>query len=109
MEWNNFALLGPLAVGLAFLLRVTALRFSRAEKAVNRLWLALAMLALLFAAHAEVLYVALDVTDTLSAFGPAMAASIAAAVLGGSMIVLCYVFRKKRKLSEMQKMELKTM
>lgn len=109
MESNPFFVLGPLAVLLALLLRFTAVRFSRAETATNRLRLALAMLGMVFALHGEVLFVALDVTGTLEAFGPAMAASVFAAILAAGVMVLCSVFRKKRGLSEAQKLELNAM
>lgn len=109
MKFDSYLILALLAMGLGLLMRFTVIRFSKADKPVSRLWLALAMLSLIFAAHVEVLYVILDVTGMMAAFGPATAASIFAALLGGFVIVLCHLSRKKRKLSEDQKLELSAM
>lgn len=109
METNAYLIHGPLAVALALLLQYACRRFSRAVKPSQRLTCALAILALLSGIHAELLYVILDASGMLIAFRPAMAALILATLFAGCVIVLCHILRKKRNLSEAQKLELNAM
>lgn len=94
------------AVGLGVLLRVGVSAVSRVQTARSRLLLTLGGLCVFFLVQALLLRVVLTVVQLEAAFVPALLAVALADLLALAVLLLCYCTRRKRRLTDAQKLEL---
>lgn len=95
-----------LAVILGVLLRIGVSAVSRLRTPRGALLLSLCGLGLFAAAQSLILYVTLTVVQLPSAYLPALAAALLADLLLLAVLLFCYFSRRKRRLTEAQKIEL---
>lgn len=98
-----------MAVLIGSLMKVLVMKFTGSDNALHRMWLALDMQLLVALGQGLLLSVILGQSGVMAAFGPAIIVTVISALIGACLIVLCYVLRKKRSLSETQRIELNAM
>lgn len=106
MSENRWMFCFLLAVVLGVLLRIGVSAVSRAQTPHQTLLLALAGLGVFAAAQGLLLYVTLSITQLSAAFVPALAAVGLADLAALAVILLCFFTRRKRRLTDTQKIEL---